>query len=269
MLTFFIGTGFVNYQMFLNCTGAIIDDYLSKEIGFSDLMQVKITFIFLLIALSSFYHSLVTVLQLILLHFQCESDEHLGAIIISYWTENSKAYFWLTYFLSLLLLTSLIPTIEKKAGLDFVRLVRAESQFKLLKDKVNSNGMTEEKKLSVLSELESLKLKGLQLSFDDLARFPDLNKGKPVQIEGKVLQVVEQDLFRIEITQTTFGWTNAVAVEVKGLPLKYRILENDHVLILGYASGLRTFTGLLNQPVTIPLINARSVTLINSDNPSR
>ena len=269
MLTFFIGTGLVNYQMLRNCTGAIIQDFFSKEIGFSDLMQLKITFIFLFIALSSYYHSIVTVLQLILFHFQCESEEHLGEKNISYWTENSKAYFWLSYFLSIILLTSLIPTIEKKAGLDLVKFVRAESQFKLLTDKFNTNGLTEEKKLSLLSELEGLKLKGLQLSFNDLARFPDLNKGKPVQIEGKVLQVVGQDLYRIEITQTTFGWTDAVAVEVKGLPLEYRILENDHVLILGYASGIKTFTGLFDQPVNIPFINARSVTLINTGNSSK
>jgi hypothetical protein len=78
MLTFFIGRGFVNYQMLLNCTGAIIQAFFSKEIGSSDLMKFKITFIFLFIALSSYYHSIVTVLQLTLFHFQCESEEHLG-----------------------------------------------------------------------------------------------------------------------------------------------------------------------------------------------
>ena len=146
-------------------------------------------------------------------------------------------------------------------------MIRHNYEFKLIENRIA--GININAKENLISEIEGLKLKGLQLSFDDLARFPDLNKGKPVQIEGKVLQVVEQDLFRIEITQTTFGWTNAVAVEVKGLPLKYRILENDHVLILGYASGLRTYTGLLDQPVTIPLINARSVTLINTGNSSK
>jgi hypothetical protein len=92
------------------------------------------------------------------------------------------------------------------------------------------------------------------VSYDDLARYPDKWRGKDVAIEGKVIQVVEDGLLRISVTEGEYGvWKNDMIVFGASLENRNgRILVDDIILVRGRYDGLTTYTTVLGSSATVP-----------------
>lgn len=105
-------------------------------------------------------------------------------------------------------------------------------------------------------DVTQLRASLVPLSYDDLARYPDENKGKSVVYRGKVVQKVSDTTFRVNITQDKYGfWSDTVYVELKGQAKEARILEDDIIELLGVTNGERSYRAVLGNRITIPRIS--------------
>ena len=96
--------------------------------------------------------------------------------------------------------------------------------------------------------------------YEQWARYPDLYKGKKISFRGKVVQVVERswgpNVYRVAV-DSDYGCMFYVEYTLaKG---KSRILEGDVVNLQGTFEGAYTYTTTLGSSVTIPAIDATSM----------
>ena len=93
-------------------------------------------------------------------------------------------------------------------------------------------------------------------------RYSDEHVGEKVRYRGEVLQVSEHDdgsfTLRIAVTEEEYFFTDPVWVEYDGP----RVLEDDLVLLYGTFDGLQTYTAVLGNEVTIPAIEADTITVL-------
>lgn len=103
------------------------------------------------------------------------------------------------------------------------------------------------------------------VSYEDIARQPDRYNGRNVVFTGKVIQVQEgswwssDTIYRINVTQGEYLWSDTVYVTYKlpeGAP---RILEDDIVTFYGICTGTETYTTVLGSSVTIPSVEAQYI----------
>lgn len=120
----------------------------------------------------------------------------------------------------------------------------------------NSHGTT-----SVV-DVYSLEENVVNVSYDDLARYPFQHKGKAVIYRGKIVQKVN-DILRVDITEDEYGrWTDTVYVELKPSARNVSVLEGDIIQFTGIANGTMTYESVLRVPITIPWINAYKLVLL-------
>ena len=84
----------------------------------------------------------------------------------------------------------------------------------------------------------------------DVERNPDDYVGKYMKVTGKVLQS-QNDIYRVKDSD---GSTWYITYKIKDG--ESRILEDDTVTFYGECNGLKTYTALLGQEVTIPELKA-------------
>ncbi len=108
----------------------------------------------------------------------------------------------------------------------------------------------------------------LTIEYDDLFRYNEDHIGKVVQYVGQILQVQEIEcatceepsyILRIAITEEQFGsWDDVVWVEYES---SERFLDEDIVTFWGTVEGLKKYTTVLGNIITIPQIKALDIEL--------
>lgn len=108
------------------------------------------------------------------------------------------------------------------------------------------------------------KQKCKHIPYKSLARSPEKYERKKVKFTGKIIQVMESDIytcFRIDVTKGAYGiWDDTVYVEYWEDSSK-RFLEDDVVTFYGKFEGLHTYETVLGASVTIPSVTAKYITL--------
>lgn len=101
------------------------------------------------------------------------------------------------------------------------------------------------------------------LTYEDLARNPEENTGKPVEFYGEVIQVVEGDMFSQYRFIIDGDYDQVILLEILNSQLDERILEGDLLTITGVSEGNLTYTTVLGASVTVPAILVTDYTLEN------
>lgn len=121
----------------------------------------------------------------------------------------------------------------------------------------------EEKALHAAVNVNDLKNNLVYVSYDDLARYPEQQKGKAVTYQGKVIQKVSDTGLRIGTKEGSFGsWDDVFYVSLKNETKNTGILEGDIVEFIGVTDGEQKATTVLGQSVALPKINIYEIKVI-------
>lgn len=132
--------------------------------------------------------------------------------------------------------------------------------------KKQSEQTTEKKtEIPVLSE-EEYKALCESIAYVDIARNPGNYTGQKAYFRGKVIQVQESGkkvVLRIDVTQGEYGiWEDTVYVDYhRKSDDESRILEEDIVAVYGEIKGIKTYTAVLGNEISIPHLAAEYVEL--------
>lgn len=97
------------------------------------------------------------------------------------------------------------------------------------------------------------------ITYDELARNPDNNKGKKVTFTGTVIQVIRgdgEDQFRVKVNN---DYKKVIYVSYIPKSSENKILENDKVVIRGVSVGEISYTSTMGGKISIPGIEAHSI----------
>ncbi len=102
------------------------------------------------------------------------------------------------------------------------------------------------------------------ISYNDLSRNPNNYINQNVMFTGKVVQVQENGTYvmlRIDVTKGQYGiWTDTCYVDYKRKDTnESRILENDIVTFYGTVKGIKNYTAVLGNQISIPHIVAEYI----------
>lgn len=103
-------------------------------------------------------------------------------------------------------------------------------------------------------------------NYKDIARNPNNYQGKQAKFTGKVLQVEESwgsDILRINVTKGEYDiWDDTIYVEyTPKSDNESRILENDIVTVYGNLNGIKTYTAVLGNDISVPYLKAEYIDL--------
>jgi hypothetical protein len=108
-------------------------------------------------------------------------------------------------------------------------------------------------------------------SYEDLARNPAAYTGQVVNLQGKVVQVLQSEtnyVLRVNVTPKTYGrlrdgvttWTDTVYVAYSSTSTnEHRVLEGDVVNLRGRFAGIKSYTAIFGQTIQLPYIVACEV----------
>ncbi len=101
-----------------------------------------------------------------------------------------------------------------------------------------------------------------KLNWKGVSRNPSQYTGRKVKFRGKVLQVMESfSTYELRIA-TSGNYDDVVYVIAEMNKVDGgRILEDDTVFVYGEYDGIKTYTAVLGNSISIPLIQAYSVTI--------
>lgn len=95
------------------------------------------------------------------------------------------------------------------------------------------------------------------ITFDQIAREPDVYKGKKMTITGEVVQIMEGTYVSALRVNVEGDYNRVVYVEY--IPGSKRFLEGDQVTIKCVANGIRTYETVLGAQKSIPQVVADSI----------
>ena len=105
-------------------------------------------------------------------------------------------------------------------------------------------------------------------SYKEIARYPDTYDGKQAQFTGEVIQVMENSFLgditytlRVDVTPTSYGYTDTIYVTYDAPEGAARLLEYDIVTMYGTLRGTVTYETILGASVTIPSFDAAYITI--------
>lgn len=130
-----------------------------------------------------------------------------------------------------------------------------DTQEKLEKEQ-NKEEEPKEKEEEIVKDIE-------YATYEDLARNPDKNKGKPVKFQGEIIQVVEGDLFNKYRFVVGDDYDQIILLEIPNFKLEERILEGDLLTITGVSQGNITYETVLGASVTVPSVLITEFTFEN------
>ena len=90
------------------------------------------------------------------------------------------------------------------------------------------------------------------ITYDQLARTPDDNKGKKIKFYGKVLQVMEGNgnvQIRLAVDD---DYDTVLYCEYQSDIVSSRVLEDDHITVYGTYYGLYSYQSTMGGTITIP-----------------
>lgn len=119
---------------------------------------------------------------------------------------------------------------------------------------INQPHLTDEEFISICEEYD----------YDDIARNPDNYKGKHAVFTGQVIQVQESGkhvVMRVNVTKGEFDiYTDTVYVEYeRKSDDEPRVLDWDIITMYGSMNGIKKYTAVFGNQVTIPSFIARIV----------
>ncbi len=91
------------------------------------------------------------------------------------------------------------------------------------------------------------------VSFEEIARDKEALKGEKVTFEGEVIQA-SSGLYRMNVTKTTYGYTDTIIIDIDENSLSEKILEDDIITIWGESTGQYTYKSVLGAEITVPRI---------------
>lgn len=97
------------------------------------------------------------------------------------------------------------------------------------------------------------------ITYDELARNPDKNKGKKVTFTGTVIQVIRgngEDQFRVRVNN---DYKKIIFVSYIPKSGENKILENDKVIVRGVSVGEISYKSTMGGKISIPGITAHSI----------
>lgn len=115
--------------------------------------------------------------------------------------------------------------------------------------------------------IDQMRDQAQNISYDNLARYPDKYKGVPVTYQGQVIQKVSQTQFRVNVTEDEYGfWDDTVYIVLADNIKDERIIEDDIITFMGLAQGEMTYESVLGNLVYIPRIDIYEVTVLEKGN---
>ena len=130
------------------------------------------------------------------------------------------------------------------------------------KNNIDENTKAEQK---ILSENEYKEL-CVQVQYNDIARNPQNYKGEYATYTGKVIQVQENGervILRVNITKDKQGlWNDTLYVEyIRKSNDEPRILNDDIITLYGKIEGVKSYTAVLGDQITLPYVIAEYITI--------
>lgn len=121
----------------------------------------------------------------------------------------------------------------------------------------------DERKAKEEAERQEEEAKGYEtgITFEDISRSPDKYKGKKVKFSGSVLQVIDGYLSNNLRMSTNGNYDDVILVEYKTSLIDVRLLDNDKITIYGTFSDLQSYTAVMGNTVTVPLVKADRIEL--------
>lgn len=104
----------------------------------------------------------------------------------------------------------------------------------------------------------------IELPYEDVARNPNKYIDTNAVFTGKVVQVQENNnniMFRVDVTKNAYGiWSNTIYVDYRRkTENESRILENDIITIYGKMNGIKNYTSVMGNQISIPHIIAEYI----------
>lgn len=121
----------------------------------------------------------------------------------------------------------------------------------------------EERKAQEEAARQEEEAKGYEtgITFDDISRSPDKYKGKKVKFSGSVLQVIEGYLSNNLRMSTSGNYDDVILVDYKTSLIDVRLLDNDKITIYGTFTDLQSYTAVMGNTVTVPMVKADRIEL--------
>lgn len=141
-------------------------------------------------------------------------------------------------------------------AIGFIGIVISESN----KQKQESD--IREKAFSFYSE-DKYKKMCKNVTFDELARDKNALKGQTLTFKGEIIQVIDDNMYRIDITLTEYGYTDTIIFSTGDINEK--ILEGDIVEFWGESVGFYEYGSIFGERITVPKIVAVYYKIIPDD----
>lgn len=106
---------------------------------------------------------------------------------------------------------------------------------------------------------DDYKAKCIQIAYEDLARNPESYINQKALFTGKAIQIQENGtsvVIRLNVTQGEYGiWDDTVYIDYQRKAAdEKRILEGDIITVYGEVKGIKTYTAIFGNQVSIPHI---------------
>lgn len=166
-------------------------------------------------------------------------------------TETARRSYWLWQAVDMLTDAVRLNPGHERAAKDLQDLTNFLASFPRLSEAQIAQ-MEEQKRREFIATTQRVDFKTLDSQASEL-------KGKPVQIEGRILQLVETGFFtttyaaRVEVSPGSFGM-DAVYVIFKEKP--EGLAEDDRIVVYGIADGHHSYRSIAGWQITIPKIQA-------------
>lgn len=111
---------------------------------------------------------------------------------------------------------------------------------------------------------EEYKSECQDISYSEIARDSNGLAGQYFTFTGKIIQVMD-GTYRMNVTVDEWGIYNDTILFIYDTDDGDRILEDDIVTIWGQSLGLYTYTSVLGSEITVPAIDAKYISINNTD----
>ena len=136
---------------------------------------------------------------------------------------------------------------------------KKEAELKAEREKKEAEEKAKKEAEEKVKKEEEAKGYDTGITYDELARNPDNNKGKKVTFTGTVIQVIRgdgEDQFRVKVNN---DYKKVIYVSYIPKSGENKILENDKVVIRGVSVGEISYKSTMGGKISIPGIEAHSI----------
>lgn len=99
------------------------------------------------------------------------------------------------------------------------------------------------------------------ITYEQIAREPDLYKNKNVKFTGKVLQIVKNELYTTLRVAVNGNYKNVILVTYLDGATEKNLLQDDNITLYGVFKGEDSYTATSGAKITLPQITALYIEL--------